>query len=198
MMSAVDYPSKDHRTPSGTGTVGMWLFLAALTMLFGSSLLGYIVIRTMGGPNTRAGAVHLPRVLWLSTLLVIGASFSLSFALWNVRRERQEAFRRWLMSSLVLGTGFVAVQLPALAVILAQHHQFRAQGVGIYGLLFFLVLLHALHVVGGIVVLVRLVWRGRRNVYDHEHFLPVRHAALYWHFLDLVWIVMFAPFTLVH
>src|SRR5438445_10555646 len=110
-------------TPPGTHTVGMWLFLAALTMLFASSLLGYVIIRLKGGTATKTGAMHLPHVLWLSTGLVIGASFSLGRALAHVRRERQPAFRRWLLASLCLGIGFVMIQVPAMAGLLAQHRE---------------------------------------------------------------------------
>ena len=111
-----------------------------------------------------------------------------------VRRERQPAFRRWLLASLCLGLGFVMIQVPAMAGLLAQHRELRKAGLGIYGLVFVLILVHALHVVGGIVVLARLWLRGRKNIYDHEHFQPVRYAAMYWHFLDAIWIVMFLMF----
>lgn len=188
---------KDHRPPPGTHTVGMWLFLAALAMLFASSLLGYVIIRLKGGPNTTAGHVHMPAMLWGSTALVIGASFSLSAALAAVKRERQADFRRWLVTSLILGVAFVFVQLPALALIMADHHRFQQAHVGIYGLIFFLILVHALHVLGGLVALVRLFVRGRRNTYDHEHYQPVRYATMYWHFLDIVWLAMFGTFLLV-
>jgi heme/copper-type cytochrome/quinol oxidase subunit 3 len=188
---------QDHRVPPAAGTVGMWLFLASLTMLFAASLLGYVIIRLKGGPAARTGALHLPRVLWLSTALVIGASVSLHRALSEVRRERQQSFRRWLTISLVLGIGFVIIQIPAMASLLVQHRELRKAGVGIYGLVFVLVLVHALHVLGGIIALVLVQVRARQDAYDHEHYQPVRQATLYWHFLDIVWLTMFGVFLLV-
>jgi cytochrome c oxidase subunit 3 len=53
------------------------------------------------------------------------------------------------------------------------------------------VLLHAAHVVGGIILLALVARKAFRGGYDHEHHLGVHHAALYWHFLDIVWLVMF-------
>ena len=64
------------------------------------------------------------------------------------------------------------------------------------GLTFFLVVLHALHVVGGVAGMVLLLFGISRNRYDHERHFPVRFCALYWHFLDLVWIIMLLGFGL--
>ena len=65
-----------------------------------------------------------------------------------------------------------------------------------WAVLFCFVLLHAAHVLGGIIYLAVVTVRAYRGVYDHEHFVGVRHAALYWHFLDVVWILMFGTFLL--
>jgi cytochrome c oxidase subunit III len=187
-------------------TVGLWLFLASLAMLFAASMLGYILIRlSVRHPNPivgRAaiplGSLHFPPELWGSTVLVIGVSIALWRALAAVKRERQRPFRNWLTLSLVLAAGFIAVQTPAMIQLISTHKALRyaSGGTALYGLIFFLVLLHALHVVGGIIVLVRVVILGHRDRYDHEHYQPIRHATMYWHFLDLVWLVMFSTFLL--
>lgn len=186
-----EYP----QVPAATATLGMWLFLIALFMLFASAMLAYIFIRLAGSRSPSRGFIHLPRLLWLSTVLVIGVSFALARSLRYLRIERQADFRRWITIALVLGAGFLIVQAPAMALLLAEHRtQAPTTGVFLYGLVFVLVLLHALHVVGGMVALVRVAVRGRHGVYDHEHYLPVRHTAMYWHFLDAIWITMFVTF----
>jgi cytochrome c oxidase subunit 3 len=185
-------------------TVGLWLFLASLAMLFAASMLGYILIRLSarhgveGRPSVPLGRLHLPPELWGSTALVIGVSIALWRALAAVKREHQKPFRIWLTLSLVLAAGFIAVQTPAMIQLISEHKALRHTngGTALYGLIFFLVLLHALHVVGGIIVLIRVVILGHRNHYDHEHYSPVKHATMYWHFLDVVWLVMFSTFLL--
>ncbi|HEX4797062.1 MAG TPA: cytochrome c oxidase subunit 3 [Humisphaera sp.] len=186
-------------------TIGVWLFLASLTMLFAASLVGYILIRLNSANNPQAGreavplgTLHLPRELWISTCLVIGVSFALWRATDAVQHEHQLPFRLWLGIALILAAGFIAVQSPAMARLLSMHKtlQSSTSGTALYGLVFVLILLHALHVVGGIIALVRIVVRGMQGRYDHEHYSPVRHATLYWHFLDIVWIVMFTTFWL--
>jgi len=128
--------------------------------------------------------------------MVIGVSVALSRALHFIRRERQADFRSWLVISLALATGFLLVQAPAMAILLIEHKRFRSAGIFLYGLVFILVLLHALHVVGGMVSLIRVTWRSRRGAYDHEQYQPVRYTVMYWHFLDVIWVLMFTTFLL--
>jgi heme/copper-type cytochrome/quinol oxidase subunit 3 len=194
----LDYerPRRTSQPPPGLATFGMWLFLTSLFILFTAAMVAYVVIREAGHRSPPAGALHLPQILWFSTAMVIGVSISLSRALHFIRRERQGQFRSWLGISLALALGFLLVQAPAMAILLIEHGRLRAAGMFLYGLVFILVLLHALHVVGGMVVLIRVTWRSRRGVYDHEHFQPVRYTAMYWHFLDIIWVLMFTTFLL--
>jgi cytochrome c oxidase subunit 3 len=104
----------NHHTPPGTGTVGMWLFLAALTTLFGATLIGYAVIRVTSNRSPALGTIKFPWTLWISTALMLAASWTLHQALVNVRRERQEKMRQFLKASAFLAAGFVCVQVPSL------------------------------------------------------------------------------------
>jgi len=184
-------------TPSRTAAIGMYLFLAALFMLFASGMLGYGMIRVAAMNKVALHSLHMPGGLWFSTALVVAASVTAQLALREVKREHQESFRRWLAATLWLAVGFVIVQIPSLVVLLREQAVMKQQKLALFGLIFFLVLLHAMHVVGGIAALGRTVRQAGRNVYDHEHYQPVHHVALYWHFLDCVWLVMFFSFLLV-
>jgi heme/copper-type cytochrome/quinol oxidase subunit 3 len=75
-----------------------------------------------------------------------------------------------------------------------MHETLIDEQLHLYGMLFVLVLLHALHVIGGLIpmaVIGHHAWRGR---YDHEHHAAVRFLAAYWHFLAAVWVIMFILF----
>lgn len=185
-----------HYTPRQAGVLGMILFLAALAMLFAWSLAGYVLIRVWNREKFPLGLVSLPWGLWVSTALMLASSVALHLALQAVRRERLKALRRWLWVALALAVGFIAVQTPSMAAVLGRRWESRRLGVATYDLLFFLVLLHALHVAGGLVALGRVIYRAARGRFDHESHEPVRYAAMYWHFLDAVWVVMFAVLLL--
>jgi cytochrome c oxidase subunit 3 len=179
------------RTP---GTVGMILFLAALTMLFGGSLFLYVYIRFYRSDVAR-GVIQLPGLLWLSTFLVIGVSVWLMIATRQIRAGRHRAYRKSLTAALALAAGFLTVQTPAMVHLLAQHEQFRATNMHFYGLIFFLILLHALHVVGGMVSLVIVTTKAHQGAYESPRTMgghdPIHLTTMYWHFLDVVWLVMF-------
>ncbi|HWE01330.1 MAG TPA: heme-copper oxidase subunit III [Tepidisphaeraceae bacterium] len=183
-------------TPQRTSAIGMYLFLASLFMLFASGLFGYVIIRANAAQKFSLGSLRLPPALWISTILVVVGSFTIQRAVHEVRRERQRSFRNWMAATLLIAIVFVIVQAPSMLILLSRQQAMRQRKLALYGLVFFLILLHALHVLGGIIALLRTSRRAARGVYDHEHFQPVRHVALYWHFLDAVWLAMFFTFLL--
>src|SRR5439155_3837123 len=113
-------------TPHRAATIGMWLFLAALFMLFGSSMIAYVWVRLMGLHRAPAGSLHLPGLLWFSTAMIVGVSLTFPRALAAVRRERQAQFRAWLLATLALAAMFIVIQTPAMARLLATHKELLA------------------------------------------------------------------------
>ena len=194
--SAIAYASPGvemprQNVPNRAYAIGMYLFLAALGVLFAATMLLYVIVRGFNPNQPAFGYVKLPWELWISTALVLAASVTVHVSIKKIQHERQSGFRRWMAATLGLAILFTAVQTPALVGLLNRHWQARAEGTTVYGIVFFLILVHAAHVIGGIVYLVLVTFNAYRNRYDHESYLGPRHAALYWHFLDVVWIVMF-------
>jgi heme/copper-type cytochrome/quinol oxidase subunit 3 len=209
--------------PSKAVRIGMWTFLASLAALFASSLLGYLLMRFDGPRAPRAGALVTPVALWWSTAILAAGGWFLARALASVRRERQTAFRRCMLASTVCGFGFLVVQGPALFDLLRAYEAsetrpsaapsrplsdderefLRAQAAAaprqaqLYAVVFTLIVLHALHVLGGLLPLVLVTMRAYAGRYDHEVHTGVLLCTMYWHFLDAVWFVMFAVFAFV-
>ncbi len=182
----------------------MILFLIALGVLFAASLVAYLLIRvlslqptpTITGefiPSTAPGLgkVGLPTTLWLSTLLMLLSSVTIHSAVEAVRRERQLWLRRWLVVTMLLAAGFLLVQSPALAQLLSDHFAAQKGVTTVSGLIFVLIIIHALHVVGGVLPLTIVTYKAHRGRYDHEYHAPLSYVSMYWHFLDVVWLVMF-------
>lgn len=218
MQAAVTPPQRPAKTPHvvprGTNELGMYLFLASLLLLFAASMLGYGIFRLMATfdrPTTEnaAGSVlnavgdsvqpalplqslSLPWPLWVSSVIILASGFTLHRALQSVRTEKLAAFRQWMVTTLLLSMLFLVIQTPALIALLLDRQVDNAGALSAF--LFFLILLHALHVVGGIVPLFKTTLSAYAGRYDHEHYGPVKMLAMYWHFLDLVWIVMFGVF----
>jgi cytochrome c oxidase subunit 3 len=190
-MSAANPASRPAPTPEeGRSRLAMKLFLLSLGMLFAASMIGYAIIRSR---TTADVHVHLPGLLWISTAVILISSFTIQGALSAVRDGRTTVFRRALLAGFALSLVFLAIQAPALVQVLRDHAALRAQDVYLYALIFFLILLHAAHVIGGLVPLGLVTIRSRRNptAYTPQRHGPVQAVSMYWHFLDGVWIVMF-------
>lgn len=200
--------SKGQAVPSRAASVAMWLFLATLFMLFSAGYIGYLMIRfdlTRLGVEEQPGnlpqraplvPVHLSHIFIASTIVVLAASVTIQLAVSTVRRERIKAAKTLIWITLGLAVLFCCLQYPGLVDLWHQYVPRLSPGANMAKLIAILIILHALHVLGGVVYLLVVSNRAARGVYDHEHYVGIRHAALYWHFLDFVWIVMYGTMAL--
>lgn len=185
----------DDRLPPNAGLFGLMLFLASLTMLFGASLVGYLIIRsTAQGRGLEYGTLQMPWTLWLSTAIIMASSVTLHLSLGWVRAGRQQPFRRAMLLGAVLAFAFLAVQAPSLYGLLQTHDHSREDNVFLYGLVLMLIGLHALHVLGGLIPLTLVTARALQGRYHAGRHEGVRYCSIYWHFLDGVWVLMFGLF----
>lgn len=200
--------SKEQPLPEGTGQIGMLLFLAALFMLFAASMVGYVLIRlaatrdvipTNGGPiryGVPLGTLEFPKILWVSTVVIILSGVAMQAALRAVRIGNQTLFRKLMVVSCVFAAGFVMIQTPAMYWIIADHWEYLSSDVALYGLVFVLILLHAAHVIGGLIPLGIVTVKAQKGRYGIDNNNAVAYTTMYWHFLDAVWIFMFSVMLL--
>jgi len=173
----------------GAGRFGMALFLVSLAMLFGSSMLAILIVRFRTTSWSPAGWHGAPVGLWASTLVILAASVAVHRALRAARGGDLVQVERGLVLTLMAGCGFLLLQALNWLLFL------RAGGFTadtLVGFSFYVLTgLHGLHVLGGLVAL-GLVLRGfRRGRWRDRPADPVQLTAMYWHFLDAAWLVMF-------
>jgi cytochrome c oxidase subunit 3 len=170
--------------------IGVWVAMASVVMLFTALVSSYIV-RAASGDDWRP--LTMPRVLWLSTTLIIVSSVTLEVSRHALKRQQNAAYGRWLVGTAVLGVGFLGSQLLAW-------RQFVRQGVYIASnphssFFYLLTAAHGIHLAGGILALSYLIWRTRQPRPTAEGELrrigAAHAAAIYWHFLDGLWIGLF-------
>lgn len=173
------------------GTLGMYLLVGSLGMFFTAGVVGYLVMRSAHQPWPPPGFPVLPRSLWLSVLLIVTSSLTMRRAVAAVRRGDRVALHRAMVLTLALGLAFLASQIYAWVQI-AQQLGGPMDSLGQYVKLFYVLSgLHALHVVGGLGPMVAVTRRARECVYGRDNSSGVRYMAIYWHFLDVVWCVLF-------
>lgn len=175
---------------------GAWIFLGSLTIFFLSCMLLYaiyVVMRvTPSGPGVQP--FYIPISFLATTVILIAISLLQHLAVAAVRREKQLDLLRYLVFACLLAFAFFVIQGSTMLWMVWRYNDAASPNLSLYGMTFVLALLHALHVVGGIVALGIVLIRAFRGCYDHESHFPIVFCAMYWHFLDIVWIVMLACF----
>jgi len=180
----------DAARSEAAGKLGMILFLVALGMLFSASMVGYLVVRLRAPNWPPAGSPRLPGGLWISTLILLLSSLTMHRAGRSARGGERERLRGWLLVTGCLGAAFLASQ------ILNWLHLIRVQNLpasaNLYAFTFYMLSgLHGAHVLGGLIPLGIVTSRAHRGRYTAGAHAGVRYLAMYWHFLDCVWLVMF-------
>ena len=168
----------------------MWVFLATLTVLFLASIVGYLVVRLKATDWPPPGMPRLPAGLWLATLVLLAASVTVHLALRAIRAGQRTAPTLWLGATLALAFAFLAVQSWNWWGLLRVH---LTAASNLYAFTFFMLTgLHAAHVIGGIALLAVVLAHSTRGRYRSDHHGGVTYAAMYWHFLDAIWLLLFA------
>lgn len=193
----------DHALPSSVARLppdlryhqGGWLFLTTLLVFFLASLLLYGIYAEsrQGDPET---AAELPTSFLTSTVCLIGISGVLHAATRTVRRSKRFLTACFLGVAAVVAVLFIMIQYGAMLDLLRGPALHGGTGKGVAGMVVVLAFLHALHVAGGVLALGIVGVRTVLGRYDHERHWPVDFAALYWHFLDLVWLCMLVTFLM--
>jgi heme/copper-type cytochrome/quinol oxidase subunit 3 len=174
----------------GAGVLGMWVFLATLAVLFLAAIVGYLVVRLKATDWPPNGLPRLPAGLWLATFILLAASVAVHFAVRAIRADERGVSARWLAATLALGGAFLAVQSWNWFRLIQLHVTAASN---LYAFTFFMLTgLHAAHVIGGLALLGVVLTRSVKGRYDGGHHSGITYAAMYWHFLDAVWLVLFA------
>ena len=174
----------------GAGILGMWVFLATLTVLFLAAIVGYLIVRLKATAWPPPGMPRLPAGMWLATMVLVAGSVTIERARRAMRRGERTPCARWLQATLALSVVFLSVQLWNWWGLIRVRVTAASN---LYAFTFFMLTgLHAAHVVGGIVLLVVVSVRCRRGHYGSDHHGGVTYAAMYWHFLDAIWLLLFA------
>jgi cytochrome c oxidase subunit 3 len=173
---------------------GVQLALAAIVMFFMSLTSAYIVRKGLG---TDWQATPIPRVLWLNTLILLASSATIELARRRSEGQSAEAreaqFSRWWTITIVLGVMFLVGQLFAWRQLAAAGMFLRTNPSSSF--FYLLTAAHGAHLIGGIVALLYVGFRNwKRSRITQETAADL--AALYWHFMDGLWLFLFALLTL--
>lgn len=172
---------------------GGLLFLLALLAFFLASILLYLMYAYARRDQIQT-ANPLPLSFLLSTICLVVISGLLHFATKAVARERRRQMLTYLLIAVIGAIGFMVIQMWSLWEIIRVPDFTINPHMGVAGMVIVLAILHALHVAGGVIALALVTARAAIGRYDHERYWAIRFSAMYWHFLDLIWVLMLVAF----
>jgi cytochrome c oxidase subunit 3 len=156
-------------------------------MLFGAFFTAYFFLRVVNHDPWPAHGDVLPKlVAGVNTAILISSSFTMHWALEGARKGNRQALKAGLFTTLLLGLTFLCVQINEYVHIGFAPHD-HAQGTIFYGLTG----LHGAHVFVGLTLLSFATIRAFRGHFDEKEHRGVEVPGIYWHFVDIMWIVVY-------
>jgi cytochrome c oxidase subunit III len=169
--------------------LGMLLFIISEVMLFGAFFTAYFFIRVVADDTWFPfDGKELPKVIaGVNTAVLVSSSFTMHWALEGARRGNRRAMQVGLLTTALLGLTFLSVQINEYVHIGFAPHD-NAQGTIFYGLTG----LHGAHVAVGLTLLVFATLRAFRGHFTPKEHRGVEVPGIYWHFVDVMWIVVYS------
>ncbi len=188
----------DHDTNTGISNtkLGMWLFLASECLLFGGLITTYVLYKVpVAGEGPAPKQVYDLGFTSVSTFLLLMSSLTMVLAVAAIERGDHHRLRTWLAATALLGATFVSGQIYEFTAFLHEGMGFTTSrsSSAFYTLTGF----HGVHVTLGIIMLVSLLILSLRGKLPEHRSETVETVGLYWHFVDVVWIVIFTVVYLI-
>lgn len=179
-----------HKDKKDVTVFGFWLYIMSDCLLFAALFATFAVLRFSyaGGPSAD-DLFHVPYVL-LETLILLTSSFTCGLALISTYRNNRNQILLWLAITALLGMGFLGLEINEFFDILSISASWQTSA--FLSAFFTLVGTHGLHVTAGILwMIVLMVHIWRRGISDTTT-RRILCLALFWHFLDIIWIFIFS------
>lgn len=172
------------------GKVGMWLFLVSDSLTFGGLLAAYGASR-IGSTDWPVPTQVLDVPLTaLNTFILICSSVTMVKALSAIRHGDLKGLKKFLLATILGGVIFLSIQAFEWTHLIG-HEGLRLRNNLFCATFFSLTGFHGAHVFAGVIYLLVILWRATRGDFTATHHDRVEVAGLYWHFVDLVWILVF-------
>jgi cytochrome c oxidase subunit III len=168
-------------------TLGMLLFIISEVMIFGAFFTAYFFIRVVNHNPWPAAGTHLPEaVAGINTAILLSSSLTIHWALVSIKNGNRFGLRAGMLTTFLLGLTFLCVQINEYVHIgFAPHDSAQAS------VFYALTGLHGAHVFIGLVMLLVVTIRAFRGHYSAESHQGMEVPGIYWHFVDIMWVVVY-------
>ena len=189
-MAAAEHSTpqiQPYRSNLNPAVMGLVVFLVSELALFGAFFMYYANLRLARGVPW-PGDFDIPaESTSINTLILVLSSFTCEFALLSLdKKGRKAAVFLWLLATFILGAAFLGLQVHEYMTV-----GFTPQSTSVGAIFFSLTGLHGMHVFVGLVLLLLAMIRALRGRWTSERHVGLLGISVYWHFVDIVWVVLF-------
>lgn len=166
----------------------LWVSIVSMIMVFGSLTSAYVVSRGKG----HWLHFELPQLFYISTAIIMLSSITMNWTLSSAKKNNFKQIKVAAMLTFLLGVAFIVSQFKAWGYLVDEKIFFAGKTSSASGSYLYVITgLHMAHIVFAMVA-VLVVWvRAMMNKYNSENLLGIRLCAIFWHFLDVLWIYLF-------
>jgi len=185
------------RTSTGLSNakLAVWTFLASECLLFGALISTFLLYKDRGVSGPRPNTVYDIPYTSVSSFVLLMSSLTMVLALAAIQRGDHAKLRVWLMTTALLGMTFIGGQVYEFTRFVQEGLTLKSN---LFGTSFFVLTgFHGAHVTGGILMLLSLYGMSVQGHRPTERAETVELVGLYWHFVDVVWIVIFTVVYLI-
>src|SRR6478752_935561 len=182
--------AEDHKLRTARSYKLILLFaMVSMTMMFAGLTSAYVV------SQSRADWLknfQLPSAFYFSTIAILGCSVTFHLAKKAIQKDNQSKTTSLLLSTLALGILFVVLQFVGFGQIVENGYYFTGSASSITTtFLYIVVIVHLLHLAGGMISLLVIIYNHFKQKYNSTQTLGIELGAMYWHFLDFLWLYLF-------
>ena len=186
MKETLDQELKQARRKSAKPM--LWVSMISMTMMFAGLTSAYVVSRK----RSDWVSFDLPNAFYISTVIIIVSSITFLLAKNFIRKDNRQLTTLFLVLTLILGVVFVFFQFEGFKELFDSGLFFAGEystvkSSFIYGI----TLAHLVHIIAGIIVLLIVIYNHLTKKYSSKNFLGLELGAIFWHFVDILWIYLF-------
>jgi cytochrome c oxidase subunit 3 len=182
--------SEEHKSRSERSYKLLLLFaMVSMTMMFAGLTSAFVVSKSR---VDWLKDFQLPSAFFFSTLVIMGCSVTFHLAKKAIQKDNQKVTTSFLLATLALGILFVILQFVGFGQIVANGYYFTGAESSITTTFLYIVtVVHLLHLAGGLISLLIIIYNQFKHKYNSTQTLGIELGAMYWHFLDLLWVYLF-------
>jgi cytochrome c oxidase subunit 3/cytochrome o ubiquinol oxidase subunit 3 len=198
VTTSADASEESHSTSLGLSNekLGMWTLLGSECLFFGALISAYLIYygRYNGVPEVSPRLYDIAFTS-VSTFVLLMSSLGMVLALSAIQRGEDRAFRIWILATALMGSVFLSGQIYEFTVFVNEGMRL---GTSPFASSFYLLTgFHGIHVTVGVLMLITLWARSMTGRLTSQNSEVVENIGLYWHFVDIVWIIIFTAIYLI-